>query len=136
MLPTRDLCERKNKRVGTINFSEFSRFDLESFERFLLFLVLAEGRGVDVDEWVVAHPGGLLCRFRLQPDLRWHRFRPRHQRVEIGRVARIGGVGLCVVKLGRDTWGCGENPGPKEDQGFHCSSDFFENSIGLCGLKS
>ena len=24
MLPTRDLCERKNKRVGTINLSEFS----------------------------------------------------------------------------------------------------------------
>lgn len=104
MLPTRDLCERKNKRVGTTNFSEFSRFNRESFERFLLFLVLAEGREVDVDDWVVGHPGGLLCRFRLQPDLRWHRFRSRHQRVEIGRIARVGGVGLCVVKLGRDTW--------------------------------
>ena len=62
----------------TINLSEFSRFNRESSERFLLFLVIAEGRGVDVDYRVVRHPGGLLGGLRFQPDFHRHGFRPRH----------------------------------------------------------
>ncbi|MDR4053577.1 MAG: hypothetical protein Q3W91_01420, partial [Senegalimassilia sp.] len=38
-----------------INLSELSRFDRESFERFLLFPVVAEGQGTYVDDRVVDH---------------------------------------------------------------------------------
>lgn len=42
--------------------------------------------------------GGLLGGLRLQPDFRRHRFRPRHQRVGVGRVAQIGGIGHLLGK--------------------------------------
>lgn len=73
-----------------------------------------EGRGVYVDDRVVGDSGGLLGGLRLQPDFRRHGFRPRHQRVEVGRVARVSGVGhlleqplhvlarVQAVRLGRD----------------------------------
>lgn len=49
-----------------INLSELSRFDRESFERFLLFPVVAEGQGTYVDDRVVDHGNAIGIRLGMK----------------------------------------------------------------------
>lgn len=69
----------------------FPAWKRERFGSFLFFF--GESRRVDVDYGVVRHLGRLGRGGRLQPDLIRRGIRPRHQGVQVGRIAGVGGVG-------------------------------------------